>query len=61
MKTTVVLALLFSGTARWTGRSERVTLYDHSQGIKCQYRDQYERMFWQAFHGTTCPETVDVP
>ena len=61
MKTLVILAILFAGEARWTGRSERVTLYDHSQGISCQYRPTYGDMFWKTFRGMQCPETIDVP
>lgn len=61
MKTLVVLAIMFAGKANWTGRFERVTLYDHSQGINCQYVTPLQQMFWQSFRGLECPRTVDVP
>ena len=59
----VLLAAGFSsGQATWTGRFERVTLYDHTPGIRCQYKPQLSsNMFWESFRGSTCPQFVDVP
>jgi hypothetical protein len=58
----VLLAAGFTpGQASWTGRYEKVTLYDHTQGISCQYHPQFGEMFWKTFRGYTCPQFVDVP
>jgi|HubBroStandDraft_5_1064220.scaffolds.fasta_scaffold441953_2 hypothetical protein len=48
--------------AQWTGRFERVALYDHTQGINCQYHTTLTgNFFWQSFRGYSCPATIEVP
>lgn len=56
------IALLFFNQATWTGRFERVTLYDKSNGVNCQYHTYApETFFWQAFRGYDCPRFIQAP
>jgi len=55
----VLMLSALAESATWTGRFERVTLYDHTEGINCQYAINGD-FFWRSFRGYSCPATTEV-